>query len=182
MKKLTQLIAGIILAVMSATTLASTAADNKVVANVLKEKLSNSEVETILQTPYDGFVEIRGKAKKEAFEFSKVRSKSSFPDQRWEETAKLIADQINLSVGDGTTGSRSKPSATAYVLFYKDGIEGVNTAGARQVSVSDADGDYMALVVVRQKAPRGNVSVQNSKASFAQPPSNKVYKFELGNS
>ena len=178
MNKLTTIIAGLLFtSIISTTVFANTVADNKAVAKVIKKKMSNSEAEAILQAPYDGFVEIRVKARKDVFQFSKVKSKRSFPDNRWEELALSVVDQVNVPLNTVTTSSRNKPSATAYVIFYKDGIEGVNTAGARQVNVTDGEGDYMALLVIKQKAPRGNVSVQGE--GIVGRAQSKVYKFEL---
>jgi hypothetical protein len=173
------IIAFVTVSLLSVSAFANTASDNKIVAKVIKEKLGLSEAQAILDTPYDGFVEIRGKAKKDQFEFSKVKSKASFPDKRWEETAQSIVDQIDVPLSMATSSGRTKPTATAYVLFYKDGVEGVTTAGARQFNVTDGEGDYMALLVIRQKAPRGNVSIQNAGFHTAAKPSNKVYKFEV---
>lgn len=179
MKNLKMFIVTLLASTVSVSVFASSAADNKIVSRVIQEKLSDEEAAAILETPYDGFVEIRGKAKKDVFEFTKIKSKASYPDNRWDEVAKSIADQVEITYSGTTGSSKQKPTATAYVLFYEDGVEGVNTAGVRQVNVSDGDGDYMALLVIRQKAPRGNVSVQNSSASDAAKPSNKVYKFEV---
>jgi hypothetical protein len=177
MYKLTTIIAGLLFtSVISTTVFANTVADNRAVAKVIKKKLSESEAEAILDAPYDGFVEIRGKARDDVFQFLKIKSKASFPDKRWEELALSIADQVNVPLSTVTTSSRNKPSATAYVYIYKNGVEGVNTAGARRVNVTDGDGDYMALLVIKQKAAKGNVSVQGEKRGKAQ---SKVYKFEL---
>ena len=181
MYRLSTIIAGLFFALtVSATASANTVADNRVVAKVIKEKLSAAEAEAILQTPYDGFVEIRGKARKGSFEFSKVKSKASYPDNRWEETARSIVEQVEISFDLSTSSSRFKPSATAYVVFYKDGIEGVSTAGARQVNITDGSGDYLALLIIKQKAPKGNVSVQSGSFNkVSKTGSNKVYKFKL---
>ncbi len=178
MKKLLSMGTSLLVAItFSTTAFANTAADNKVAAKVIQEKLSQSEAEAVLQTDYDGFVEIRGKAKNDAFQFSKVKSKASFPDKRWEDMALSIADQISIPVDMASSSSRVKPSATAYVFFYKDGVDGVNTAGARQYNVNDGEGDYLALLVIRQKGARGNVRYQDR--SDVGRVSNKVYKFEV---
>lgn len=180
MKLIVKIIGGLVAAsLISVSAFASTASDKKIVANIIKEKLNSSEAAAILEVPYDGFVEIRGKANRDSFEFSKVKSKASFPDKRWEDTALSILDQVEVPLNMAAASSKNKPTATAYVLFYKDGVDGVNTAGARRVNVADGEGDYMALLVIRQKAPRGNVSFQNTDFHTAAKPSNKVYKFEV---
>lgn len=171
----------ILTAVMSATAVAGTVADKHSVAKVIKEKLSADEAAAILEATYDGFVEIRGKAKDDVFEFSKVKTKASYPDDRWEDAARAITEQVRIPVGAGPSSSRLKPFAIAYVFFYKDGVEGVNTTGAGQVNVTDGQGDTMALLVITEKAPKENVRVQSRSgvARASGKARNRVYKFRL---
>lgn len=182
MKKFIHVVSSLIVGVaVSISASADTASDHRAVAKVIKGSLSATEAEAILHASYDGFVEIRGKAKKDVFQFTKVKSKSSFPDNRWEASALSLVDQIEVPLANATSSSRFKPSATAYVYFYRNGVEGVNTAGARQVNVVDGEGDYMALLVIREKEARGGVSVQSQTGNFngSNGPAKKVYKFEL---
>ncbi len=87
---------------------------------MIKEKLSTAEA--ILNAPYDGFVEVRGEARKDYFRFLKVKSKSSYLDDRWEEAAHSIAEQVDITLNMVTSSMRFKPSATAYIVIYKDGV------------------------------------------------------------
>ncbi len=57
--------------------------------------------------------------------------------------------------------------------------EGVNTAGARQVNVTDGRGDYMALLIIKQKAPKGNTAVRSGSINKVGKAGNSVYKFKL---
>jgi len=182
MKKSVHAVSGLVLGLAwSWSAFASTASDNKAAAKVISQSLNSTEAEAILDATYDGFVEIRGKARQDRFEFKKVKSKASFPDKRWEETAQELLEQINVPVNTASASGKQRPSATAYVYFYKDGVEGVNTAGARQFNVMDGEGDYMAMVVIREKAPRSNVRLQSGVGSYggSAESAKKVYKFEV---
>lgn len=144
---------------------------------MIKEKLSTAEA--ILNAPYDGFVEVRGEARQDYFRFLKVKSKSSYLDDRWEESTHSNAEQVDTTLNMVTSSMRFKPSATAYIVIYKDGVEGVNTAGARQVNVTDGRGDYMALLIIKQKAPKGNIAVRSGSINKVGKAGNSVYKFTL---
>ncbi len=104
----------------------NTVGDNRSISKAIKDKLEPGMAEAILSAEYDGFYQISGKQKRgDSFKFSRVRSKKSFPDDRWEQLAIEVAARINYEGQSNNVGSRTKASATAYVVFYKDGIEGV---------------------------------------------------------
>lgn len=182
MKKSAYVLPGLVLSLAcSWSAIASTVSDNKAAAKIVSKTLNSSEAEAILDATYDGFVEVSGKATNDRFVFEKVKSKASFPDERFEDTARELLEQIEVPVNDASASSKRRPSATAYVYFYKDGVEGVNTTGAREVNVMDGEGDYMALLVIREKGTGSNVRLQSGVGSYggASEAAKKVYKFKV---
>ncbi len=121
----------------------NTVADNPSLSKAVEENLSPKLAGLILNTPYDGFYKINGKMKRRGdYKFNKVKDKNSFPDDRWENVALNVTDRVNFSGDANMVGSRTKPSATAYVVMFKDGIDGVKHTG---------DGESLALVMIDQQ-------------------------------
>jgi len=121
----------------------NTVGDNRSFTKAIMDKLEPEMAEAILSAEYDGFYQISGKQKRgNKFKFSRVKAKKSFPDDRWEELAVEVAARINYAGGSNNIGSRTKSSAIAYVVFYKNGIEGLER---------NEEGEGLALVMIDQK-------------------------------
>ena len=126
-----------------------TVSDNRAISRAVREQLAPGMANAILNAEYDGFYQIRGKQKRgEYFRFNRVKNKKSYPDDRWEKLAIKLTEQANFKGGSNNVGSRTKASATAYVVFYKNGIEGIAKRGYS---------DSLALVMIKQK----NVASKN---------------------
>lgn len=122
---------------------AHTVADNTLISPVVEENLNPNLANLILNTPYDAFYQINGSMGRGGeYRFRKVKANSSYPDERWEELALDLTKRLNFSGQANTAGSRAKPSATAYVVMFKNGIEGVNHTGS---------GESLALIMIDQK-------------------------------
>jgi hypothetical protein len=122
---------------------AKTVGDNRSITKAVNQKLEPGLAEIILNAPYDGFYQIGGKQKRgDNFKFNRVKAKKSFPDNRWEELALEVAESLKYEGGSNNVGSRTKGSATAYVVFYKEGIEGVDR---------NSEGEGLALVMIDQR-------------------------------
>lgn len=133
-----------------------TVADNRSISKAIREKMAPGMAEAILSAEYDGFYQISGKQKRDdSFKFSRVKSKKSFPDDRWEQLAVEVAARVNYKGESKNVGRRTKLNATAYVVFYKEGIEGVDRTN---------DGESLALVMIDQK----------NKASINMPSANGI--------
>ena len=144
-----------------------TVSDNRAIAKAVKEQLAPGMASAILNAEYDGFYQIGGKQKRgEYFRFNRVKQKKSFPDNRWEQLAIKLTEQVNFKGGSNNVGSRTKASATAYVVFYKNGIEGIAKRGY---------GDSLALVMINQK----NVASKNMPSVKGLTQS-KLYLLDAG--
>lgn len=120
-----------------------TVANIKTITKAVRAQLAPAMADAILAASYDGFYQISGKQKRNnEFRFTKVVGKKSFPDARWEQLAVDITKRIDFRGSSNNAGSKRKASATAYVIFYKDGIEGIRNSGA---------GESLALVMINQK-------------------------------
>lgn len=151
-----------------------------VTKKLILNRLGEEKASTLLKTPYDGFYQISGKYKKGRFYFNKVKSKKSFPDDRWEAAARTIAGQVNIPVV--RTGSRISPRATAYVFFYKDGIEDLDLGIIRRgaTSVDEAPNALAVLMIKQNNAAKG---AMKAVTRTAQQPGSKngssLYFFEV---
>ena len=126
----------------------NTISDNRVISKAIREQLTPSMAEAILNAEYDGFYQIYGKQRRDDyFEFNRVKGKKSFPDDRWEQLAVKMAERVKYKGGASTLGSRGKARATAYVVFYKNGIEGIAKRG---------ESESLALVMIDQKNASNN--------------------------
>jgi len=120
-----------------------TVSDNKVISKAIRDQLSPGMADAILSAEYDGFYQIYGKQTRgDSFEFNRVKSKKSFPDNRWEQLAVELTERVNYKGESKGIGSRSKARATAYVVFYKNGIEGIAKRG---------ESESLALVMIDHK-------------------------------
>ena len=134
--------------VISGSAWATNVAEHPVAANrpmtkAIRAQLAPKRSEAILSATYDGFYQISGRQKRNnEFRFNKVRDKKSFPDARWEQLAVEVTKRIDFRGASVNVGSRRKASATAYVVFYKNGIEGIQNNGG---------GESLALVMINQK-------------------------------
>ena len=121
----------------------NTVAANRTITKAVRAQLAPKMAEAILSAPYDGFYQISGRQKRNnEFRFNKVRGKKSFPDARWEQLAVDVTKRIDFRGASNNAGSKRKASATAYVVFYKGGIEGVRNSGL---------GESLALVMINQQ-------------------------------
>ena len=119
-----------------------TVAANRTISKAVRTQLAPKMAEAILSATYDGFYQISGRQKRNnEFRFIKVSGKKSFPDDRWEQLAVDVTKRIDFRGSSNNAGSRRKSSATAYVVFYKGGIEGVR----------NGLGESLALVMINQK-------------------------------
>jgi len=126
----------------------NTVSDNRVISKAIREQLTPSMAEAILNAQYDGFYQINGKQKKgDYFKFSRVKGKKSFPDDRWEQLALKLTERVKYKGESNSAGSRGKARATAYVVFYKNGIEGIAKRG---------ESESLALVMIDQKNASNN--------------------------
>ncbi len=108
----------------------ATVSENRTISKELKEQLAPNVADAILIAPYDGYYEISGRSKRgNRFSFNRVKSKRSYPDSRWEDLAVEVTESLNFESGTNSVGSKTKASATAYVIFYKNGIEGIEQEG-----------------------------------------------------
>jgi len=151
----------------------NTVGANRAVPNrIVENELGTSQATSVLQAPYSGFYQISGKAGKDNFDFKRVSAKKSFPDARWAGLAKSIAKQVRIPAP--STGSRVKPSATAYVAFYPGGIEGLEPDQVIQLQTSvEGEPNTLAVLVINQKVSKGA-----TRFTGFQPVPN-VYFFEL---
>lgn len=107
-----------------------TVSDNRVISKAIRDQLSPGMADAILNAEYDGFYQIYGKQTRgDSFKFNRVRAKKSFPDDRWQQLAVQLTEQVKYKRGSKNIGSRGKARATAYVVFYKNGIEGITKRG-----------------------------------------------------
>lgn len=146
----------------------NTIGSNKAMTNkLILKKLGKERAATLLNTPYDAFYQISGKYRKDRVYFDKVKSKKSFPDDRWEAAARDIAEQIDMPMVN--TGTRIQPRVMAYVVFFKDGIENLDLGPVRQVSTSiDEVPNALAVLMIKHK--------DSSKARIDQAVSRKQGK------
>ncbi|MCH7741558.1 MAG: hypothetical protein IIB71_02715 [Proteobacteria bacterium] len=118
---------------------------------VVLKKLGKGKAATLLNTPYDGFYQIRGTYKNDRVYFDKVKSKKPFPDDRREAAAREIAGKIEMPA-PVNTGSRIRPRVTAYVVFFKDGIESLDLGLSRQGSTSVEEvPNALAVLMIKHK-------------------------------
>jgi len=133
-----------------------TVAGNESISRVVADNLSPKLAKLILETPYDGFYAINGKMRRGGeYRFNRIRDKNSYPDDRWEALAKDVAKRINFEGDANMVGSRTKPGATAYVVMFKDGIQGIKHTG---------EGESLALVMIDQQNA-ANPNLPSVKAS-----------------
>jgi len=126
-----------------------TVSENQVISKAIREQLTPSMAELILNAEYDGFYQIYGKQKRDdSFVFSRVKGKKSFPDDRWEQLAVEMTERVKYKGEANSVGSREKAKATAYVIFYKNGIEGIAKRG---------ESESLALVMIDQKNASNNL-------------------------
>lgn len=119
-----------------------TVAANKTISKAVRAQLAPKMADAILSATYEGYYKISGHQKRNnEFRFNKVSGKKSYPDDRWAQLAVDVTNRIHFKGSSNNVGSRRKASATAYVIFYKDGIEGVH----------NDDGESLALVMINQK-------------------------------
>ena len=130
---------------MSALVPAAYAGDNKIsdqtVLKAIAEKMSPAAGAAFTHAAYDAHYVVKGRASRNQFEFSRIRSKESFPDNRFEDLAMKIAGFPTIEIESVGIGSRMKPSAVAHVYLYRHGVEGRPAA----------DGKSLALLVIEEK-------------------------------
>ena len=120
-----------------------TVANNKIISQVLRAQLTPKMADAILEASYDGFYQLSGKQKRNnEFRFTRISGKKSFPDSRWEQLAVDVMKRIDFRAASNNVGSKRKATATAYVVFYKDGIKGAE---------KNEEGKDLALVMIKQK-------------------------------
>ena len=129
---------------------------NRAIPNrIVENSFDQQHAATILETPYDGFYQISGKAGGDSCTFRKVSARKSYPDDRWAKLAKGITRQVNVPAP--STGSRIKPSATAYVVFYEGGIEGFEPENVQQLTTSvEGEPNTLAILVIKQSDSSGS--------------------------
>ncbi len=123
------------------------AADNRVadieqVSKVVEQTLNPQLAKIILESEYDGFYKIRGTMRRDGYKFTRVRNKESFPDDRYEALALDVSNRVEFDSDARTIDGRRKPGATAYVIMFKGGLEGVRHQG---------EGESLALVMIDQE-------------------------------
>jgi hypothetical protein len=125
---------------------------NDTVDNRLIEKLVDSATaQVLLNAPYKGFYEIKSKISANKIIFSKLQSKSAYPDERWAEVAKGLAQLIEFPAY--LTGTRIDPQATAYVAFYDIEIEGLDISTFQHIPTSiDSAPNTMAVLVIKHRS------------------------------
>lgn len=122
---------------------AATLADDNNIATAVNETFSPRLAEMILATPYDGMYKVSGKMKRRGnYNFNRVRKNDAFPDERWKDEALDVLDRVGHTGSANSVGSRVTPTATATVIMYKGGIEGIKHTG---------EGESLALVVINEK-------------------------------
>jgi len=144
----------------------NTIAANKTITKAIRAQLAPKMAEAILSAPYDGFYQISGRQKRNnEFRFNKVRGKKSFPDARWEQLAVDVTKRIDFRGASNNAGSKRKASATAYVVFYKGGIEGVR----------NGLGESLALVMINQKN-----AINRDMPTVKGLSTSKLYLLDIG--
>jgi hypothetical protein len=128
---------------------------NDAISNELIERLvDESTAEILLQTPYEGFYKIRGKAIGSRITFGKEVADQSYPDDRWTHLAAGIAGLIELPAI--WPGSHLKPRATAFVVFYDYNIPGLDRSKVELLPTSSNAPPNMLAVLVIEKGPQTN--------------------------
>jgi hypothetical protein len=156
---------------------ANTLGANKSVPNsLIKKELDDSTAGIILETAYKGFYQIGGKVVKSQFTFKNVKTKKSFPDERWAEVATNIASLADAPVY--STGSRIRPSATAYVAFYDTNIKVDRSKVMRLETSVKGEPNIVAVLVVKRKNTTSAKNPERGIRGGGEPTSN-VYLFEL---
>ena len=124
---------------------------NDAVSNALIEsQVDESTAGVLLETPYKGFYQIRSKVVNSKITFSRVVSQQSFPDERWTDMAKDIASLVELPAY--TTGSRIKPKATAFVVFYDVNISGLDRSKVMLLpTTTDAEPNMLVVLVIKHQ-------------------------------
>ena len=137
---------------------------NDAISNeLIKRLVDESTAEILLQTSYEGFYEIRGKASGPRIKFRKVVADQSYPDDRWAHLATSIADLIELPAS--WPGSHLKPRATAFVAFYDYNIPGLDRSKVMLLSTSSNAPPNMLAVLMIEKGHQTN-SEDNARGSF----------------
>ncbi len=127
-----------------------TLAEHRVLTKVIGDRLGDELARTILTAPYDGFYQISGRQNRgKLFRFTRIKEKNSYPDDRWNQLALDVVRKLNFRSASNTAGRKTKPTAIAYVVFYRNGIEGVRAG---------SEGSDLALVMIDQK----NVANRNA--------------------
>lgn len=118
-------------------------ADNESIARVVQETINPKLATILLETPYDGFYKIRGSRRHGGdYKFTRIYDKESYPDDRWADQALEVAGRVDFESDAKTINGRRRPGATAYVVMFKGGLEGVRFEG---------EGDSLALVMIDQE-------------------------------
>lgn len=119
-------------------------AENEAIARVVEQTLPPNLAKIVLESDYDGFYEINGSMRRGGdYRFTRIKDKTSFPDNRWEDVAKEVTERVDFETAAKTLGGRRSPKATAYVVMFKGGLDGVKHGGT---------GESLALIMIEPEA------------------------------
>ncbi len=156
--------------VLAADTVEQTIGQHRVISKAIKEKFQPEMAAEILTAVYDGFYQISGKQKSgDLFKFTRVKEKASFPDNRWQDVALKLTEGLAYESSSNNLGTRGKAKATAYVVFYKNGIDSINKKRGNSGSLT--------LVMIEQK----NAGSKNTNSpSLKGISASRVYLLNAG--
>ena len=149
---------------------------NSAIPNALiKSQLDQDTANLLLETPYTGFYKLGSKVVNKKITFPKVKSKASFPDERWIDLAKGIASLAETPAYQ--TGSRIDPSANAYVAFYPADMAGVDRSKIMRLPTSvKGEPNTLAVLVVKHK---NHSKAKNAVMTGNSKTGSDIYFFEL---
>ncbi len=154
--------------VLAADSMEQTVGQHRLISKAVKEKFQPELAAEILNAEYDGFYQISGKQKSgDLFKFTHVNKKTSFPDNRWQDVALKVTEELAYEAPSNNLGTRGKARATAYVVFYKHGIDSINKKRGNNGSLT--------LVMINQK----NASSRNGD-SLKGISASRVYLLNAG--
>lgn len=161
-----------------------TLAGNKILSKDRIERLlGKDEAANLLDKPYRGFYGIKGEVGDSIIRFgNKVKAQDSDPDGRLAPLATGIASLLELPAV--STGSRIKPKATAYIIFYDHDLAGIDRDQVMHLPTS-AEGkpNTLALLVIDHRGSSSARPRSNDERRTAQLVANQngtmSYWFEL---
>lgn len=177
----------ILFIMLSLIGITSTQAINKTNTLATNEAISNQLIETqvdeetarvLLDTPYKGFYQVESIIKNRHITFGDIEPQQSFPDERWQDLARDIASLVEIPAY--STGSHIAPTATAYVVFFKTYMPGLDYSKVILLPTSsNARPNTLAVLVIKHRNHHRAQDIRGTQTGSADQNGNRIYFFEL---